>query len=103
MTHESKITAKAGAERGKIEFTQRGRQPRGVITHVKVPFYVRGPVSDLEVNPEGLAYRSQDLKQRNTRARGQIERPAGLARDQAFDHTAKIGSKNVISQDRAIA
>ena len=48
----------------KIEFTQCGRQPRGVITHVKVPFYVRGQVNDLEIKPEGLAYRGEDLPQR---------------------------------------
>src|SRR5438874_11863399 len=49
--HELKITADAGTQRGKIEFTDSRRQSGGIIAHVKAPLRIRGKMNNLEVTP----------------------------------------------------
>jgi hypothetical protein len=60
-------------------------------------------MNNLEFNLEGLAYFFEDLQERMTGAGRDVICPARLARDQTFDNPAEIRSKNVISEDFAVA
>ena len=60
-------------------------------------------MNNFEINSERFADVFQNLQQRNTRAGRDIERPGSLTRDKAFDHMAKIRSKNVVPEQLAIA
>ena len=92
-----------GTEGGKLKFTKRGRQIRGVETHIKVPFATGWPMNNLKVNLERRSYCLQDVQKRVTVAGSDVIGPAHPACDETLDDPAQVGRKNVISQDLAVA